>query len=771
MPGANQVGPHPAFARFQFCADASARLLVIHAAGGTGRSWFARSWIRERQGEVHDWSGSGLETVAQLEFLAQRLGSETNLHFAVIVAPSVQIWTLASIVAFQLAEQRDLFLDETEIGQMHSTGLEPGVFRAQSIHALCGGWLGAARILSQDPDTHARAQHVIRHGLGSWLRHRDPRGEISESAFLNWFDTQTVEAFYGEIAAAGPGLGELSGAGAIHSDGRGGWMMPVMVRQVLLERAEQRGEVRTTALEHAALNAVATTRGVGNAVESAVEGRRWPALMNLLLDQWADMFVSNPLHLGAIAAKIPRFITGQTGYMRVGLRILSAAGKDGMVLHLPALKPEYSTDRTAQRLRADTERLYRKPPARSLTIGLLEISHLRLTGLYEDAGEAALRLREALHRAQDSEAPNPSLVAIVEIHSGLTLHLAGRESEARSAYEAGYHMEQISGKAFLLADVAGKLALLHALQDDGAIARQWLDEHESVIDKVGWGRKMVARTTVMTRVYLSMCDLDVEAAASELGTLPPSPDSDELWSVHAYLLALSHLRRGLPAAARLLFEALRRERTSASAGPLAAGLFDEALLLVSIFEGGATSLGFRPGQTDPVLTALRHLQMGQHDAALSVLTHKPRCTGARRWGRLSLYLDVAARNPDGPTPEAVARLQLLFSGSTDLAKISYLRMIPGWAPVTADLEVGPEDRLRLATSVFSSAASHAGRPLLTPREYEILRQLRAGLTRRQIAESGFRSENTVKTQIRGLYRKLEAKDVVQALGNARNWGL
>ncbi|MDO5754595.1 LuxR C-terminal-related transcriptional regulator, partial [Arthrobacter sp.] len=523
--------------------------------------------------------------------------------------------------------------------------------------------------------------------------------------------------------------------------------------------------------EHAALNAVTITRGVGNAVDSAVEGRRWPALMNLLLDQWADMFISNPAHLGAIAAKIPRFITGQTGYMLTGLRILNAAGKDGMVLHLPALKPEYSTDRTAQRLRADTERLYRKPTARGLTIGLLEISHLRLTGLYKDAGEAALRLREALHRAQDSQALNPSLGALVEIHSGLTLHLAARESEARSAYEAGFHLAQVSGKSFLLADVAGKLALLHALQGDGAIARQWLDKHEAVIGKVGWGRKMVARTAVMTRVYLAMCDLDLEAATNELGTLPPTPDNDELWSVHAYLLALSSLRKGLPASARLLVEALRRERAYASTAPLAAGLFDEALLMVSIFEGGVTPLEFKPVQADPALTALRHLQMGRHDAALAVLTDKARRMGARRWGRLSLYLDVAARNPDGPTPEAVAILRQLCSGSADLAEISYLRMIPGWVTVSDDLGLRPEERLRLETMVSSSAASHAGRPLLTPREYEILRQLRSGMTRRQIAESGFRSENTVKTQIRGLYRKLEAKDVVQALGNARNWGL
>jgi DNA-binding CsgD family transcriptional regulator len=60
---------------------------------------------------------------------------------------------------------------------------------------------------------------------------------------------------------------------------------------------------------------------------------------------------------------------------------------------------------------------------------------------------------------------------------------------------------------------------------------------------------------------------------------------------------------------------------------------------------------------------------------------------------------------------------------------------------------------------------------ITPREYEILEALAAGLSNREIAERLFVSENTVKTHTSRLFDKLAAKRRTQAVQLAKAAGL
>jgi len=60
---------------------------------------------------------------------------------------------------------------------------------------------------------------------------------------------------------------------------------------------------------------------------------------------------------------------------------------------------------------------------------------------------------------------------------------------------------------------------------------------------------------------------------------------------------------------------------------------------------------------------------------------------------------------------------------------------------------------------------------ITPRELEILEQIAAGLSTREIAEKLFVSENTVKTHSSRLFDKLNAKRRTQAVQLAQEAGL
>jgi DNA-binding CsgD family transcriptional regulator len=60
---------------------------------------------------------------------------------------------------------------------------------------------------------------------------------------------------------------------------------------------------------------------------------------------------------------------------------------------------------------------------------------------------------------------------------------------------------------------------------------------------------------------------------------------------------------------------------------------------------------------------------------------------------------------------------------------------------------------------------------ISPREYEILTLIAAGMSNREIAERLFVSENTVKTHLGNLFEKLNAKRRTQAVQIAKQSGL
>ena len=60
---------------------------------------------------------------------------------------------------------------------------------------------------------------------------------------------------------------------------------------------------------------------------------------------------------------------------------------------------------------------------------------------------------------------------------------------------------------------------------------------------------------------------------------------------------------------------------------------------------------------------------------------------------------------------------------------------------------------------------------ITPREHEILQNIAAGLSTREIAEKLFVSENTVKTHSSRLFDKLNARRRTQAVQIAKEQGL
>lgn len=78
---------------------------------------------------------------------------------------------------------------------------------------------------------------------------------------------------------------------------------------------------------------------------------------------------------------------------------------------------------------------------------------------------------------------------------------------------------------------------------------------------------------------------------------------------------------------------------------------------------------------------------------------------------------------------------------------------------------------RTVVRAATQAGQDASSTLLTQRELEVLRCLARGMTTRQVAQALFVSENTVKTHVRHILRKLEAHSRVEAVTKALQQGL
>jgi DNA-binding NarL/FixJ family response regulator len=79
--------------------------------------------------------------------------------------------------------------------------------------------------------------------------------------------------------------------------------------------------------------------------------------------------------------------------------------------------------------------------------------------------------------------------------------------------------------------------------------------------------------------------------------------------------------------------------------------------------------------------------------------------------------------------------------------------------------------LRLMRDPGSRAEPGEGEPSLTTRERDVLRALVRGLAYKQVADELGLSIDTVRTHIRGLYRKLQVHSVAEAVSRAIREGL
>ena len=252
----------------------------------------------------------------------------------------------------------------------------------------------------------------------------------------------------------------------------------------------------------------------------------------------------------------------------------------------------------------------------------------------------------------------------------------------------------------------------------------------------------------------------------------------ELWPRVRYLDAMADLAGGSPAPALARLEELlaRQADLPPISEPERALLIhaQALLLLASGLPGQAlAAAGNLPRESRELMSARIQLASGQPDKTLSSVL-RLRSEGTVRRQAEVTGLSVAARLQLEPGMTPGLRLEL--------ARLSNLCTVHGLRLSTALLPAADLERVRKAAAEtgfdVGLAADQAGvigstgdLPALTPRELAILGALVQTGSLAEIAGMHFVSVNTVKSQLRGLYRKLGVSGRDDALREALRRGV
>lgn len=589
---------------------------------------------------------------------------------------------------------------------------------------------------------------------------RRHRREIFRAATAIPLTSPTVAVAIGGVTgrenAVDDGLAALERHGLTVFDTRAAeptWNLPDPIRASLLriaatERPEDLLEARIALIDHWLAEGRPHTAFV-----HAIDAERWDLVLDVLRGHWKTLYTTNFLHMDGDLKRIPPEVLESEPLFGTLRRMHSqfSAPKDS-----PAPPPDLVD---LPEVSDDAERLMR-------------MISLRIDGRFENAASEYEMLRRVpvpdFESSTQAERDGP---AFVFLHLGLTLLLVGRFDDAHQMLRRGH---RLGVGSFIERDAAGKLTLVNAILGHVRDADSWWEE-EQRHPQLPHDSEVVVRPAGMIGSALARLErLDIESAVDLMTDLGPPSDQEELWGFFLYVYGQIALAAGTPAdGLRYVEHHMRRfpglRANGAVVGPLLAAV--RADLHLAMGQTGV-ALDLLGGSTDPLTAPARaraRLYDGDHAGALGVVRDHYgdlRCT-QRDSLELSL-VGAAASIGLGDREEAVTYLERAITTSTLTGVVRpFATLAPGTLATFATL--GPE--LPPAVRDAGAPPPAPGSTELTGRELAILASLGTGDSITAIARRHFVSANTVKTQLRSVYRKLGVRSRDAAVHEARRRGL
>lgn len=408
---------------------------------------------------------------------------------------------------------------------------------------------------------------------------------------------------------------------------------------------------------------------------------------------------------------------------------------------------------------------------------MMHAGQLRLAGRTADAMEI---LESSLGVLRAAENPlielESNMSAFAYLQAGITALLAGDLTAARAWLLRGGAAGADTRFGFVERDSAYKYALLQALFGDPAEANRSLLRGDACPRTASWAESWIDSTGELARALISLDDTHQP---------PPAPGSTwrahgEMWPFELWYRVRLGMKRGDHNGTRALLTDVDAMNLSGADGDgLGAAVIPLGLASVELARGRASAAAAHIHRAPQGLLATRVLRArldlarGRFEnAAVEAAAGLVEANGLLRLTIELTGILAASQLALGETAEAHRTLT---------AVVNRRRVIPGALLKTLPAQLACAVSNEWASDADLAPILEEGNESLYPsqvifidlsdRELEVLGHLAGPMDRAAIADTLFVSENTLKSHVRSIYRKLAVSNRAQAVLAARSLGL
>lgn len=662
----------------------------------------------------------------------------------------------------------------------HDVVLAPD--EAEQLHHAVGGWPKAVRALvaqiGAGPDVDiaaavAAARDDLRRSAVALFGERWLDDAVLPSAVPDSCGPEEFRVM-GLPSGARRALDELVTEGLLFAAGSNGgrtYTWPTSTRELLLEEFAQRRPARLRALHRRLARHYAHAGDTAaRALTHAAQGADWPEAVRIVERWWAYLWLTDAESMRRSLADAP--IELFTSAVALAAREMAHPSPERREILLKVALP------------ASTEALIKLARGRDVgqvvDAGVVVGIALRWHQLLAEASAHFERLVFVVEQARGAKADQiADRRPGVYLHSAITRLVAGDFAGAAMLAESAYQRGGESRFDYTRRDAATKIAVAEAIRGEARSAAEWLLRSDHAAQTNMAVRDIIEVNRNAARALSAAHSLDQDAALAALAGVRVMPE-DELWVFALYAQStvallwgdcVGTLRRvrerraeplnsgGSELAGTLLLAAEVDLRMGLGSASRAAALLAESTATAPWVAVRRARLALYAGDCDTAAEQAR-AALTADDApadvdveALLIEALVAYRTGAAQPAR---SLELAAHRAE--SSGCLRPFTLLPRG--DLIAIA--------ASVPAARAVLDRPEVRDLGPVFDDQLQIVA---LTARERSVLSALAAGRTLPEIARTNFVSINTVKTQLRRLYRKLGATDRDEALRRAREAGI
>lgn len=626
------------------------------------------------------------------------------------------------------------------------------------VHEQVGGWPILVRVAGLAfGDVNAAVEH-LRHPESDFAVSQANQDFVMATALARDF-SDDMAAFLTQRDDNSQVLARFHAGGLLEKFNRNG---QTRYRYLPAVGAATRAEIPESTLRERSLELAHWCSGNGlgeEAIYYAVQAQAWENVREFVQRHWVDLTESDLVHeaMSSIDAEVLK----QDPIMASILDIMAGPRRRrGAVPAVATGRPE--------------------DPMELLPHLITQAGYLRFNGQFSAAKAGFAEVYEILEQApEDSQLkmayPMARLQAALLLL--LTDDLQRCAPEATAVYRAARDLDLVTERR----NAIGILALISTLGGNGARGEEWLKVLRDTPEPTGMFKDMVDTCAHAAQALIEVGRLDLPAARETLQKMNPATIKDEMWPFIVlaqtdYALLAGKSAQGLRDLEAALIAHPGFDQPGSIVAPIIAAA--RANMLLAQAEGNrALAALVNADENHPLIRVARarfELFRGEHQRAMVIArSGSPRDQAHDRAVR-ELRLITAVAQLRAGEKGAAARTFNQFIADDGVGMLRALALMDRQA--VADLVkltgVGaPELALVRERVPEPPFIAQTGIVTLTPRERLVLNLLHQELTVAEIAKELIVSTNTIKSQVRSLYRKLKVNSRADALKRAAEYGL